>query len=129
MLLFRPFLSLIVTSEAIDSSQPNPLSRDMAIPCAQRCLASAVSLIDAIWFGYKENCEIFQVEPLPAWWFLVYSTYLSTVLPPQSNIYLLMVSFNVGITKWQVQVYITPALLLFLLDVSNLSEAVCLLLT
>lgn len=86
MLLFRPFLALVLTSEATDSGQPNhdhmaSLSRDVAIACVQRCIASAISLIDVIWIWYKENCEIFSVEPLPAWWFLIFSMYLPTALP------------------------------------------------
>ncbi|KAL6900491.1 fungal-specific transcription factor domain-containing protein [Trichoderma evansii] len=85
MLLFRPFLALILTSEATHSDQPNPdhmasLSRDVAIPCAQRCIASAVSLIDVVWIWYKENCEIFSVEPLPAWWFLILNIYNAGVV-------------------------------------------------
>ncbi|KAL7907576.1 fungal-specific transcription factor domain-containing protein [Trichoderma velutinum] len=82
ILLFRPILALLLTSEAYgldsaNSEYTTSLSRDMGIPCAQRCINSAIAMIDLVWTWRKENFPHFSVEPLPAWWFQTFCAFLN----------------------------------------------------
>lgn len=81
ILLFRPILALLLTSEAhgLDSANgeyETSLSRDMGIPCAQRCINSAIAMIDLVWAWRKENFPHFSIEALPAWWFQTFCEFI-----------------------------------------------------
>ncbi|KAL6788838.1 fungal-specific transcription factor domain-containing protein [Trichoderma sp. SZMC 28012] len=85
ILLFRPILALLLTSEAYGLDSANgeyetSLSRDMGIPCAQRCINSAIAMIDLVWAWRKENFPHFPVEPLPAWWFQTFFLYTASIV-------------------------------------------------
>ena len=75
ILLFRPILSLLLTSDvrakALSSAVESWLPFAVALPCARACVLSALEVINLTYERQNwENAPI--VEPLPAWWWEVF---------------------------------------------------------